>query len=246
MSLTTWSNIPSGIHISGVAIAIVPVKPWGATPTTVKSLGVDPDLAAEERRREAGIAPAVVADHDGRDARAGPFFVGVERPPGGERDAERVEVVRGDDGDERAARGVAGRHPDHRKGVGHQAVEDVAGLLANVGEVGVREGAIAIRLGAVAAEEADEITRLSRERLEHERVHEREHRAVGADPDREDEDGDEREARRLGKRPNREAQILDHMVKQTEYRRATVSVRDRKSPISALSVVNPAFSPRPT
>ncbi len=64
---------------------------------------------------------------------------------------------------------------------------------------------------------ADEIARLSRERLEHERVHEREHRAVGADPDREDEDGDEREARRLGERPKREAQILDHMVKQTEF-----------------------------
>ena len=31
------SNMPSGSHISGEMSAIVPVKPAGATPTTVKS-----------------------------------------------------------------------------------------------------------------------------------------------------------------------------------------------------------------
>jgi hypothetical protein len=36
-SLTTASNTPSGNHRSGASSAVVPVKPFGATPTTVKS-----------------------------------------------------------------------------------------------------------------------------------------------------------------------------------------------------------------
>jgi len=38
MSVTTMSNIPRGNHISPATSAIVPVKPRGATPTTVNAI----------------------------------------------------------------------------------------------------------------------------------------------------------------------------------------------------------------
>ncbi len=40
MSFTTVSNRPSGNHSSGEAIAMVPPKPCGATPTIVKSMAL--------------------------------------------------------------------------------------------------------------------------------------------------------------------------------------------------------------
>ena len=70
MSLTTTSNMPSGSHISGATSAMVPVNPCGATPTTVKSMALIADLAANERGVEPRVAPAVVAHDDDRHPRA--------------------------------------------------------------------------------------------------------------------------------------------------------------------------------
>ena len=60
--------------------------------------------------------------------------------------------------------------------------------------------------------EADELRRPSRQWPEQQRVDEREHRAVGADAQREHEDDDGAESRRAARHPDRIPQVLKNGI----------------------------------
>ena len=167
--------------MSGEISAIVPVNFGGATPTTVKSIA----LILTVLPRSIG---ALVPDDGDRNARRGTLFLEREGAAGGQRHAERVEVVRRHDLDERLPRRVAVGHADHREGMRRQRVEHVV-AVADVDVVGVGEAAVrGLRLGAVVAVEADQLIGLAGQRADQQGVDQREHRAVGADPERQHED----------------------------------------------------------
>jgi hypothetical protein len=151
---------------------------------------------------------AVLADDGDRDVGARALLLRGERPAGRQPDAERVEEVRRHDVDERLARAVAAGDADHREVVRHQAVEDVI-VVADVDVLGIGEGTVGVGAGVVVREDADELVGMPRQRLEQQRVDDREHRAVGADPQRQDGDSDRSEARSLAEGAGAEAQVLE-------------------------------------
>ncbi len=91
-----------------------------------------------------------------------------------------------------------------------KTVEDVC-LLTNLDVVGIREGAIRVRLASIESEEPDDAFALRRNRPEHQGVDDREGGAVGADAKSEDHDRHDGEAGGLGKRADRVAKILQKL-----------------------------------
>lgn len=89
-------------------------------------------------------------------------------------------------------------------------VEGIGRARQDVGVVGVGKRSIAIRPRAIAAEHAEEIPRLSRQRLEQERVDESEHRAVRTNANGEHQHRNRGESGSPGVRAEREAEILEH------------------------------------
>ncbi len=159
---------------------------------------VDRRRAADEAGREAGVAPALVADDHDRDVRARPFFLRGERTSGGQRHGQRREVVRRHQSRANARRvEVAGRHAHERERVGHQAVEDgvpVADVgVVRVGEARDREsGLVRSWLNRPIRSSARPASGRNSSAFD-----DREHRAVRANAEREHQHGDDREAGRL-------------------------------------------------
>jgi hypothetical protein len=185
-------------------------------------LRVEPDLPAEKRRVEAGLLPAGVARDGDRDVRARLVLVGVERAAGREADASRAEEISGDELDEPPLHHVAGRLTGHRERERDELVEHVV-AIADVDVVGIREVAVRVGWGSVAAVQPDHLAGAPRQRPKQQRVDEREHRAVDADAEREHEDHDQAERRRAPPHPDRVAEILEQRVE--EGQAALIPVR---------------------
>ncbi len=137
------------------------------------------------------LLPVGVADD--RHLRLGARALLFRREHASEREVrrQRLEVVRRDDEDERAAGGVALGDAGERDALGQDAREDV-GAVAHVDKVGVREAPVVVGTRAVLAVDADDLTRraLGGQRPEQQLVDQREHGAVGADAEREHDDRD--------------------------------------------------------
>ena len=171
---------------------------------------VHADGAADECRRETGVAPDPERRDRDRHPRPGPLLVERERTTGRERDAERGEVVRRHDRGKHLPGGVAVADADRGEGVRHQALEHV-GAVAQIDVGGIREVAVAVDLDPIAAEEADHLIDAAGTRLEHERVDQGEHRRVRADAEREHADGDRREPGRLPQEAKTVTDVLQQM-----------------------------------
>ena len=159
---------------------------------------------------DAGVAgeaalPIRVAQHD--HGRALVFVPQREQAAQGRPHAEHVEVVaarhRGPDALDRAAFAT---QPE----LGERRCRDVERprLGAPVAQVGVRHGPGGVA-GAVRADRDDPAeVRHGGKRPQHEGVHPRVHRRVGADAQPERQDGDQRQAGALAQPPQPETQVL--------------------------------------
>ena len=170
---------------------------------------VDADDAAEKRGIEVAPLPDRVRRDCDRRAGAGALLGGGEGSAGGERHAERFEVVRRDDGRKRLAGEVAVADADRREAVRHQAVEDAA-PIAQVDVGGIREVGELGLLDPIAIEDGEERVDASLAGPQDQRVDQREDGGVGADAQREHEHGNGRECRLLAKQTHAVPEVLQH------------------------------------
>ena len=164
------------------------------------------------------VAPESVTD-DGHRRRVGAIVAGGQRAAGRRGDAHHRKVVAGNEmrlrplGARRAR--DADRHRVFSAADGGQRFERQARLSEElIGLVRVQVPGAAERVAAggafahAARAEDDEARRLThRQRLQQNRVEQRENRRIGADAQRERGDGDDREARGPQERANREANV---------------------------------------
>ena len=93
------------------------------------------DLLADEVRIEILRTPLLVGDDRHRDSGTRTLFFWKEGASRSQRYPQRVEVVGGDQLDEDAAHGLAGRRPSRGEGMCGEPFEHV-GLLANIDQLG--------------------------------------------------------------------------------------------------------------
>ena len=168
------------------------------------------ERTADERRVEAGAAPVLVGGDRDPGRRRGALLLGREASSAVHRDSERLEVVGGDDRDERLAgharllRHAGHRHVDRREVLEHPAP------VPKVHVVGVRDAPVGAGGPGAGIVDADDLAGPAAvQRLEQHGVDQREHGRVHADPEREHQHGDEREARRLDQHPRSDAHVLE-------------------------------------
>jgi hypothetical protein len=151
----------------------------------------------------------------GVDARRAGRIVGrQDRPPDRGADAEHLEVVAGDDLADREARAVVEIHRGHHRAVADDGVEHVVARL-QIAKVRVGRGAVVDGAARIAREHVGEsIGRGNRQRLEQQRVDDREQRRVEADPDRQRGDRHQRKRRTLGEPAQGETDVGDERGEQ--------------------------------
>ena len=114
-------------------------------------LAANAERASDRRRFAAELAPPIPVRQHHRARRVGRVVFGEERAAEAGGDAERREVVAGDDFAEHQPRAVAAADPgEHRRVAGH--VSEHVLLLAVVEDVGQRIGRVGVAVGAARIE----------------------------------------------------------------------------------------------
>jgi hypothetical protein len=179
---------------------------------------VQTECAADEIGRKTRLAPVLVR-HNRHRVGPRPLFLGPERAPLRQRCAEGGKEVGGDEHREDAARLGALGEAHHREVHREHAVEDVA-AAPDVHEVRIRERSPPALLGGAPVDADERAAVGAGDRLQQQRVHEREDGGVGADAEREHEHGGGGEARRAQQGARGVTKVLQHGVSRGRTKRA--------------------------
>ena len=191
---STSSTCATGSQSSGVKSGVTPVNDAGAMPTIGVGLAAKLQGAADDVFRLRELAhPHAMRQHD-HALRAGVVVGGLKQAAAFGLHAKHLKVIRRDDLSEHEARSFAEtERREHRRVADHVGEDGVAGL--EILKVRKRVGGVHVAVAA-GREHVDERVGIGDwQRPEQQRVHEREHRRVGADAEAERQHGDGGEAR---------------------------------------------------
>ncbi len=171
------------------------------------------DALVDDRRVSRKLLrPLVVVEHDDWIAPCDVVFVAAQRTTERRTHVHRIEEVAADRHPDLPLRrlvGAIGEAGDD-EGIGNGIVE-APGPVAQVDVVGIRKAAIAEAGIARLAEYGDHFAGAGhRQRPEDQPVGDAEHRGVGADANRDRQDGDGREARVLHQHPEAVLEVSNH------------------------------------
>ncbi len=157
------------------------------------------------------LLPVSVTDDRDRRVAAGRFLFRQKRAALRQRDTEHGEIVRADDGGERAAGIAFLAETDHREIKTHCIAEDRV-LLPDVEISRIRKTAKFFRILLVLGKKLHHFVRFGVSRRGKEkRVHQAEHGGVRANAERKHGCGRNRKRRRFEKLPESKFKILNHL-----------------------------------
>jgi hypothetical protein len=172
---------------------------------------VDEQFRAEHGGIEVVFLPISIADDRNRRVPAQGLFLGQERPPARQGNAKDGEVIRADNGGERAPRVALLAEADHGEVVGHHVGKDAV-LGANVRVGGIREAAIRFGILFVLGKNLNHLLRLRvTGRSEEHGMDKTEDSRVGANAEGENDHRRDGEPGRFEKLAQSEPKILDHI-----------------------------------
>ena len=206
-----------------------------------KGAGIHPDSAAQHVLPAAELAPGRFADDCHRSSAPRPLFLRREAASRRQANAERREVVAGDEARFCPTGGVRIGQDDPDVAMRHHLIED-AGLVPDGRVLGVREPAVRIGRFRVANVDADRAATLIRsgKGLEEQHVDQPEHGGVRTDAKRHHRDRRERECRRLREEAKPVPNVAGHRI---EPRRRPAGT-DRLLHLLDSAEFNPRLSER--